>query len=87
MRRSIQFDDDKALRLRCLYLGNVNMNGLELNKDYPTLNFERDEDVRKMSLFCFIELAMMGRRRRQHMDWTMLDLIDDLEDFVSYDWG
>ncbi|KGN57895.1 hypothetical protein Csa_010434 [Cucumis sativus] len=87
-RHPIEFVDDKALRLRQLYLGDrSNMNGLELDKDYLTLTFESDEDVVKISLFYFVELAMIGRERRQHMDWTMLGVIDDLEDFVSYDWG
>ncbi|KAA0063070.1 hypothetical protein E6C27_scaffold468G001870 [Cucumis melo var. makuwa] len=40
-----------------------------------------------MRVFYFIELAMMGREKRQHMDWTMLSLIDSWEDFISYDWG
>ncbi|KAA0058524.1 hypothetical protein E5676_scaffold606G001110 [Cucumis melo var. makuwa] len=65
----IEFVDEKALRLRRLYLGDMsNMNGSGLDKYYSTLNFESDEDVVKMSLFYFIELAMIGRERRQHMD-------------------
>ncbi|KAA0068109.1 Ulp1-like peptidase [Cucumis melo var. makuwa] len=63
------------------------MNGSKLDKEYPTLNFESNEDAVKMSLFYFVELAMMAREGRQYMDWTMLGLLDDLEDFVSYDWG
>lgn len=63
------------------------MKGSELDKEYQTLNFESDEDVVKMSLFYFIELVMMGREKRQHMDWTILSLIDDVENFMSYDWG
>ncbi|KAA0063167.1 hypothetical protein E6C27_scaffold381G00530 [Cucumis melo var. makuwa] len=59
------------------------MNTSKINKDYSTLNFKSDEDVMKISLFYFIKFAMMGRERRQHMDWTMLGLIDDLEDFIN----
>ncbi|TYJ95754.1 hypothetical protein E5676_scaffold110G00110 [Cucumis melo var. makuwa] len=67
---SVQFEEDKAQRLRCLYLGDrSNMNGIEVGQRLLTLNFESDEDVVKMSLFYFIELAMMERERRQHMDW------------------
>ena len=44
------------------------MNGLELDKDYVTLNFESDEDAVKMSLFYFIKLAMMRREGRQHIN-------------------
>ncbi|KAA0046524.1 Ulp1-like peptidase [Cucumis melo var. makuwa] len=62
------------------------MNGSKLDKNYLILNFESDEDAVKMLLFFFIELAMMGRERRQYIDWTMLGLIDDLDDFVTYDW-
>ena len=77
----IQFEEDKALRLRRLYLGDrLNMNGSELDKKYPTLNFESDMDTEKMSLFYFIELAMVGRKNRQHMDWTILGLIEDLDE-------
>ena len=37
LRRPIQFDTDKALRLRRLYLGDCfNMNGPELDKDCNT---------------------------------------------------
>ncbi|KAA0052021.1 hypothetical protein E5676_scaffold409G001620 [Cucumis melo var. makuwa] len=61
------------------------MNGLELDKEYPTLNFESDEDVVKMSFFYFIELAMMGKERTHYRYWTMLGLIHDLENFMSYD--
>ncbi|TYK26624.1 Ulp1-like peptidase [Cucumis melo var. makuwa] len=64
-RRPIQLDDDKALRLRHLYLGDQsNMNGLELDKDYPTLNFESDKDAMKMLLYYLIELPMNGTERR-----------------------
>lgn len=62
------------------------MNGFELDKDYRILNFESDEDWGKISLFYFIELAKMGRERRQHTYWTTLGLIDDLKEFVSFDW-
>lgn len=48
----IQFEQEKALRLGRLCLGDKkNMNGFELDKEYPTLNFESDEDEMKMSLF------------------------------------
>lgn len=50
----------------------------------PILNFKSDKGTMKISLFYFIEHAMIGRERRQHMDWTMLGLIDDLKDFISY---
>lgn len=49
--------------------------------------FESDEDAVKMAIFYFLELAMMGRERRQHMDWMMLDFIDIWEDFCSCDWS
>lgn len=82
----IKFDTDKALRLRHLYLGDrFNMNRPKSDKDYTTLNFESHEDAMKMWIFYFIELAMIGRERRQYIDWTVLGFIDDLEDFVSYD--
>ncbi|KAA0060600.1 Ulp1-like peptidase [Cucumis melo var. makuwa] len=42
---------------------------------------------RKCYSFYFIELAMMGRERRLKVDCIMLGLIDDLEDFVSYNWS
>ena len=61
------------------------MNGSELDKDYPTLNFKRDRDEVKIFLFYFIKLAMIERERRQHMDWTMLGLINDLVNLISYD--
>uniref|UniRef100_A0A0A0LYA9 Uncharacterized protein n=1 Tax=Cucumis sativus TaxID=3659 RepID=A0A0A0LYA9_CUCSA len=35
------------------------MNGFELDKEYPTLNFESDEDAVKISLFYFLELVMI----------------------------
>lgn len=44
------------------------MNGNELDKDFPDFQFQSDEDAVKMVVFYFIELAMMGRERRQHMD-------------------
>ncbi|KAA0040653.1 hypothetical protein E6C27_scaffold370G00070 [Cucumis melo var. makuwa] len=53
------------------------MNGFELDKDYPTLQFESDEDAIKMFIFYFIKLPMMGKERRQHMDWMMLGLINN----------
>lgn len=40
----------------------------ELDKEYSILNFERDEEAVKMSLFYFIELAVRRRKRRQHME-------------------
>ncbi|TYK11922.1 hypothetical protein E5676_scaffold177G00900 [Cucumis melo var. makuwa] len=81
----VQFEEDKVQRLRCLYLRDrFNINESELDKDYSTLNFESDDNAMKMSLFYFIKLAMMERERRLYMDWTMLGLINDLEDFVSY---
>lgn len=61
------------------------MNGSELDKDYLTLNFKRDRDEVKIFLFYFIKLAMIGRERRQHMDWTMLGLINDFVNLISYD--
>ncbi|KAA0044924.1 Ulp1-like peptidase [Cucumis melo var. makuwa] len=63
------------------------MNNQSWTKIIWNIQFKSDEDAMKISLFCFIELVMMERERRKHMDWTMLGLIDDLEDFVSYDWG
>ncbi|TYK16254.1 hypothetical protein E5676_scaffold21G00220 [Cucumis melo var. makuwa] len=50
------------------------MNRSEFKKDYPTLQFENDEDVVKMLIFYFIELAKKDKERRQHMNWTMLGL-------------
>lgn len=62
----VQFEQNKPLQL---YLGHItSMNGYELEKDYPILQFENDEDVVKISVYYFIELAMIGRKRRQHMD-------------------
>ncbi|KGN44551.1 hypothetical protein Csa_015692 [Cucumis sativus] len=29
----------------------------------------------------------MDRERRQHMDWIMLSLVNNWEDFISYDCG
>ena len=58
--REFQFEQDKALRLKRLYLRDkTSMNDYEFKKDYPTLHFKNDEDVIKMSIFYFIELAMM----------------------------
>ena len=59
-----------------------NMNGSKLDKEYLTLNFESGKDAMKMLLLYFIEFFMMGRERRQHINWTMLGLIHELEDFV-----
>ena len=65
----VKFKQKKAVRLRRLYLDDKkNTNKSELDKEYLTLNFESDEDAMKMSLFYFIELVMMERKRRQHMD-------------------
>ena len=55
----------------------TNMNGSELDKNHPTLQFEGDEDTVKMLIFYFIKLMMISRERRQYIDWTMLGLIDD----------
>ncbi|KAA0042982.1 Ulp1-like peptidase [Cucumis melo var. makuwa] len=63
------------------------MNESEFKKDYPTLQFENDKDGGKMLVFYFIKLAMMSRKRRQHIDWTMLGMINDLKDFISYAWS
>uniref|UniRef100_A0A9I9ECH5 Uncharacterized protein n=1 Tax=Cucumis melo TaxID=3656 RepID=A0A9I9ECH5_CUCME len=53
-RHPIQFEEDKALRLSRLYLDDrSNINESELDKDYPTLNFESDKDATKMLLFLF----------------------------------
>lgn len=54
----------------------VDMNWTELNKLFPKYEFENGEDAVKMAVFYFIKLAMMNRERRQHMDWTMLSVID-----------
>ncbi|KAA0045627.1 hypothetical protein E5676_scaffold280G00360 [Cucumis melo var. makuwa] len=40
----------------------MNMNGVELDKDDLNIQFKSDKDVVKISLFYFIELAMMGGR-------------------------
>lgn len=62
---------------------------LEIESDNSFLNyeFESGEDAIKMAIFNFLKLAMMGRERRQHMDWTLLDFIDVWEVFYSYNWG
>ena len=59
------------------------------------VEFEHDKAFRvqqvdsvKIPLFYLIKLVMTGRERGQHMDWIMLSLIDNLEDFfISYDSG
>ena len=61
------------------------MNDAELYKNYLNIPFESNEDAAKISLFYFIELVMMGKERRWHMDLTMLGLIDNLENFFNYD--
>ena len=61
------------------------MNEFELDKDCPNLHFKSAEDVVTMFVFYFIDLAMMRREMRQHIDWTMLGLVDDLVDFIGCD--
>lgn len=63
------------------------MNGSELDNLFPDYEFVSDEDAVKMVVFYFIELTMMGREKRQHMDWTMLASINEWKDFFNYDWG
>lgn len=58
-----------------------------LDKLFLEYEFKSDEDAVKMEVFYFIELGMMGRERRQYMNWTILSVIDGWEDFCSYDWG
>lgn len=39
------------------------MNDSEFEKDYPIFQFENDKDAVKMSIFYFIELAMIGSKK------------------------
>ncbi|XP_038904324.1 uncharacterized protein LOC120090678 [Benincasa hispida] len=87
-RHVVEFDEDIALKLGKLYFGNrINMNGVELDKDFSDFEFKSDEDVVKLVVSYFIELEMMRMKRSQHMDLTMLGMIDVWEDFCSYDQG
>ena len=68
-RCEVQFEQDKALRLKRLYLEDkTSTNNSEFKKDYPIHQFENDKDPVKMSVLYFIEFVMIGRKRRQHMD-------------------
>lgn len=85
-RREVQFKQDKALRLRRLYLADrVDMNGIELDKLFSKYEFKSYDDVVKAVVFYLIELALIGKEQRQHMDQTMLSVINDWEEFANYD--
>lgn len=69
LRSVVEFEQDRALKLRRLYLGDkTNMKGNELDKDFQDFEFQSDEDEVKMTVFYFIELAMIRKGRRQHID-------------------
>lgn len=77
-RCEVQFEHYKALQLRKLYLEDTtSMNEFRFVKDYPNLQFENDKEAVKISVFNFIKFAMIGRKRRQHMDFTLLSLIEN----------
>lgn len=75
-------------RLRTLYLDDsISIKCEDFEEIYLSMEFENEEDGVKMSLFYFIELVMMGRERRQLMDTSTLNVIDDWELFCNEDWS
>lgn len=70
-RHMVQGDEYKPHGLRQLWFRVTNkteINWLELVKLFLTYEFASDEDTIKMTIFYFIELAMMRRERRQHWE-------------------
>lgn len=77
-----------SAKLRRIYLNDsTTMKGFELDRLFPSLQFENDQDVVKMTIFYFIKLAMMGRERKQQMDMSLLSVIDEWDRFRNKNWS
>ncbi|KAA0062375.1 Ulp1-like peptidase [Cucumis melo var. makuwa] len=63
--------------LREVEEGRENTNSFKLLGEKVSFRREDFDDGMKMSVFYFIELAMICPEKRQYMNWTMLAMIDD----------
>lgn len=65
-------------RLKALYLEDcVTILCEKFEKLNNFMQFEIEEDIVKLSLFYFIEFVMMENERRQFIDTSTLNVIDD----------
>ncbi|XP_038882418.1 uncharacterized protein LOC120073687 [Benincasa hispida] len=59
-----------------------------LEKEFKELVFENDDDVVKITLVYYTEVAMMGKTNQKNvMDRTLFDDIEDIDYYNSLDWG
>lgn len=76
------------VRLRRKYLNdNEDMKEYELDVLYPSIEFENDEEVVKMSPLYFIEFAFMRREQKSSMHYKFLGYVDDWEALCNIVWG
>lgn len=81
-------EDVRNRRLRILYFQDkASVKCSELEKIFLEHTFENDEDAVKIAIVYFIELAMMGKERKQKMDTSLLGIVDRWEVFCNYDWS
>ncbi|XP_022155158.1 uncharacterized protein LOC111022300 [Momordica charantia] len=87
--RMIRVDNDiPGRRLRARYFkDSVRVKCSELEKIFMETVFYDDEDAVKVGIVYFVELAMMGKERKQFIDATLLGVVDRWELFCNHDWS
>ena len=84
--------DTSGERLRQLMLGPKGPNEKErsckgLETAFGSHRFTNDEDVVKVALALFIKMVMMGKDKKTQFDVNTLEIVDDPEVFLHYDWS
>lgn len=57
-----------------------------LEKEYPKLEFDNDDDGVKVSLVYYTESTMMGKDKHMSVDLSLFVNVNDVRHFNSMDW-